>query len=243
MKFKIFFDKIVLIQKKYKIISNGSLLVLFITVNSLRIKNEDILLDFNNTKQELIKTKSEVRFLKANVISYNRSLENFPFPIWQKKKVGAQFIIQYVNPEYVKTFGHLFGNDVYNVIGKNNFQLGYPTAIAQNFYENDIVKLAKKLKPSTRGELEITDVNKAYLEAGNLNVEVLSRGTAWLDTGTFDSLNQASQFVQVIEERQGLKIGSIEEAAYRSGFISREKLHKLAKPLLKSGYGKHLLDL
>lgn len=111
------------------------------------------------------------------------------------------------------------------------------------FYDNTVVEIAKNIQPSDRGELEITDVNKAYLNNGKLKVSILDRGTAWLDTGTFHSLMQASQFVQVIEERQGLKIGSIEEAAYRSGFISKEELHELAKPLLKSGYGKHLLDL
>lgn len=111
------------------------------------------------------------------------------------------------------------------------------------FYDNSVVEIAKNIQPSHRGELEITDINKAYLEQGNLKVSILDRGTAWLDTGTFHSLMQAAQFVEVIEERQGLKIGSIEEAAYRSGFINKEELHKLAKPLLKSGYGKHLLDL
>ena len=111
------------------------------------------------------------------------------------------------------------------------------------FYDNSVVDIAKSIQPSERGELEITDVNKAYLERGKLQVSILDRGTAWLDTGTFNSLMQASQFVQVIEERQGLKIGSIEEAAYRSGFISRETLHELVNPLLKSGYGNHLLDI
>ncbi len=111
------------------------------------------------------------------------------------------------------------------------------------FYDNSVVEIAKNIKPSNRGELEITDVNKAYLQTNKLKVSVLDRGTAWLDTGTFNSLMQASQFVQVIEERQGLKIGSIEEAAYRMGLISREELHKLAKPLLKSGYGEYLLQL
>ena len=111
------------------------------------------------------------------------------------------------------------------------------------FYDNSVVEIAKNIVPSDRGELEITDINKAYLVEGKLQVSILDRGTAWLDTGTFHSLMQASQFVQVIEERQGLKIGSIEQAAYQSGFITREKLHKLAKPLLKSGYGKHLQDL
>lgn len=111
------------------------------------------------------------------------------------------------------------------------------------FYDNNVISIAKNIKPSKRGELEITDVNKEYLKQKKLTVSILDRGTAWLDTGTFASLNQASQFVQVIEERQGLKVGSIEEAAYKSGFISKEQLHKLAKPLLKSGYGKHLLEI
>lgn len=108
------------------------------------------------------------------------------------------------------------------------------------FYDNDVVEIARNIRPSKRGELEITDINKTYLEQGKLSVSILDRGTAWLDTGTFDSLMQASQFVQVIEERQGLKVGSIEEAAYRSGFITKEELLKLIEPLLKSGYGKHL---
>jgi glucose-1-phosphate thymidylyltransferase len=111
------------------------------------------------------------------------------------------------------------------------------------FYDNTVVEIAKNIQPSPRGELEITDINKAYLKKGKLKVSILDRGTAWLDTGTFHSLMQAAQFVEVIEERQGLKIGAIEEAAYRSGFISKEELHELAKPLLKSGYGKNLLKL
>jgi glucose-1-phosphate thymidylyltransferase len=111
------------------------------------------------------------------------------------------------------------------------------------FYDNDVVEIAANIKPSHRGELEITDVNKEYLTRGKLKVSILDRGTAWLDTGTFQSLMQAGQFVQVIEERQGLKIGAIEEAAYRMGFIDAQQLEKLAQPLLKSGYGKHLLSL
>ncbi len=111
------------------------------------------------------------------------------------------------------------------------------------FYDNEVVSIAKNISPSERGELEITDINKAYLEKGKLKVSILDRGTAWLDTGTFNSLMQASQFVQVIEERQGLKIGAIEEAAYRMGFINEKELETLSEPFLKSGYGKHLLDL
>jgi glucose-1-phosphate thymidylyltransferase len=111
------------------------------------------------------------------------------------------------------------------------------------FYDNDVVEIASNIKPSQRGEIEITDVNKEYLRRGKLKVSILDRGTAWFDTGTFNSLMQASQFVQVIEERQGLKIGSIEEAGYRMGFIDKTQLKVLAEPLLKSGYGKHLLDI
>lgn len=111
------------------------------------------------------------------------------------------------------------------------------------FYDNDVIDIAKNIKPSARGEYEITDVNRTYLERGKLQVAVLNRGTAWLDTGTFDSLTQASQFVQVIEERQGLKIGCIEEVAYRMGYINKAQLHKLAEPLLKSGYGNYLLSI
>lgn len=111
------------------------------------------------------------------------------------------------------------------------------------FYDNSVVEIAVNIKPSARGELEITDVNNVYLKQGKLNVSILDKGTAWLDTGTFASLMQAAQFVEVIEERQGLKIGSIEEAAYEMGYISKEQLVALAEPLLKSGYGKHLIQL
>ena len=111
------------------------------------------------------------------------------------------------------------------------------------FYDNDVVDIAKNIQPSTRGELEITDINREYLKKKKLKVSILDKGTAWLDTGTFNSLMQASQFVQVIEERQGLKIGAIEEAAYKMGFISCEELKNAAEPYLKSGYGKNLLAI
>jgi glucose-1-phosphate thymidylyltransferase len=111
------------------------------------------------------------------------------------------------------------------------------------FYDNDVVRIAKELKPSPRGEYEITDVNRVYLNEGRLKVAVLDRTTAWLDTGTFDSLHDATEFVRVIEKRQGIKIGCIEEVAYRMGFINREQLETIARPLQKSGYGEYLLDL
>ncbi len=111
------------------------------------------------------------------------------------------------------------------------------------FYDNSVVEIAKNIKPSARGEYEITDVNKEYLRQGKLKVSILSRGTAWLDTGTFASLMQAGQFVQVIEERQNQKIGCIEEVAYRMGYITKEQLNRIAEPLVKSGYGQYLLQL
>jgi glucose-1-phosphate thymidylyltransferase len=111
------------------------------------------------------------------------------------------------------------------------------------FYDNEVVQIAKDLQPSARGEYEITDVNKEYLRRGKLKVSILDRGTAWLDTGTFDSLMQAAQFVQVIEQRQGIKIACIEEIAYRKGFITKEQVLEMAKPLLKSGYGQYLTEI
>jgi len=111
------------------------------------------------------------------------------------------------------------------------------------FYNNEVVSIAKNLKPSVRGEYEITDVNKEYLKRGKLKVSIMDRGTAWLDTGTFDSLMQATQFVQVIEQRQGIKIACIEEIAYRKKFITKDQVKAIAQPLLKSGYGQYLLDM
>ena len=111
------------------------------------------------------------------------------------------------------------------------------------FYDNTVVEIAKNIKPSHRGELEITDVNKEYLKQGKLSVSILDRGTAWLDTGTFQSLMQASQFVEVIEQRQGLKVGAIEGVAFEMGYIDEVQLRKLAEPLIKSGYGKNLIKI
>ncbi|MFZ3454390.1 glucose-1-phosphate thymidylyltransferase RfbA [Arthrobacter sp. 7Tela_A1] len=111
------------------------------------------------------------------------------------------------------------------------------------FYGNDVIEKAHALKPSPRGELEITDINRAYLEEGRLQVEILPRGTAWLDTGTFDSLNDASNFIRTVESRQGLKIGAPEEIAWRAGFLSDDELRQRAEPLVKSGYGEYLLSL
>lgn len=111
------------------------------------------------------------------------------------------------------------------------------------FYDNSVIEIARNIQPSQRGELEITDINKEYLKQGKLHVSILDRGTAWLDTGTFQSLMQASQFVEVIEERQGLKIGAIEAAAFEMGYINEQQFRELAEPLLKSGYGKNLLGL
>lgn len=111
------------------------------------------------------------------------------------------------------------------------------------FYDNEVVEIAKNLKPSARGEYEITDINREYLRRGKLKVSIMDRGTAWLDTGTFDSLMQASQFVQVIEQRQGIKIACIEEIAYRKNFITKEQVEAMAQPLLKSGYGQYLINV
>src|SRR3989344_2401056 len=135
------------------------------------------------------------------------------------------------------------GMNVLSIIEKpENPKSNYANA-GLYFFDNEVVEIAKNVEPSERGEIEITSVLDAYRQKGKLKVCLLDKGTAWLDTGTFTSMMQASQFVQVIEERQGLKIGCIEEAAYRSGFITREDLQKLAEPLLKSGYGQYLMNL
>ena len=163
---------------------------------------------------------------------------------------------QAVNPEGGVIFAyHVADPERYGVVefDKNNRAISIeekPNQPKSNyavpglyFYDNHVVDIAHSIKPSARGEYEITDVNKVYLEQNKLNVAILDRGTAWLDTGTFNSLMQASQFVQVLEERQGLKVGCIEEEAFRQGFIDPSQLEKLAQPLMKSGYGKYLMDV
>ena len=156
-------------------------------------------------------------------------------------KGGVVFAYHVVDPE---RYGVVEFDDEFTAISieekpkapKSNFAVP-----GLYFYDNSVVEVAKNIKPSARGEYEITDVNKYYLEQGNLKVGILSRGTAWLDTGTFASLNEASQFVETLENRQGLMIGAIEEIAYRMGFIDADQLRKLAEPLLKSGYGRGFL--
>lgn len=156
---------------------------------------------------------------------------------------GIVFAYHVADPERYGVVEFEDGNKVISIEEKPQKPKSNYAVPGLYFYDNEVVEIAKNLQPSARGEYEITDVNKEYLNRGKLKVEILDRGTAWLDTGTFSSLMQAGQFVQVIEERQGLKIGCIEEMAFRMGFIGAEQLEKLAQPLLKSGYGNYLLGL
>ncbi len=156
---------------------------------------------------------------------------------------GIVFAYHVADPERYGVVEFTDGNKVLSIEEKPSKPKSNFAVPGLYFYDNDVVLIAKNLQPSLRGEYEITDVNREYLKREKLRVEILDRGTAWLDTGTFASLMQAGQYVQVIEERQGLKIGCIEEIAYRMGFIDSNQLEILAKPLLKSGYGNYLLGL
>ncbi|MBG0782196.1 MAG: glucose-1-phosphate thymidylyltransferase RfbA [Bacteroidales bacterium] len=186
--------------------------------------------------------KDKVALILGDNIFYGRGLQ--------------QLLIENIDPEGGVVFAyHVSDPERYGVVEFDNEQRAVsieekPKHPKSNyavpglyFYDNSVVEVAKNIKPSARGEYEITDVNKYYLETNNLKVGVLGRGTAWLDTGTFSSLLEASQFVEVIENRQGLKIGCIEEIAYTKGFIDAKQLRLLAEPLLKSGYGTYLMNL
>jgi len=184
----------------------------------------------------------DVALILGDNIFHGDSISNL-LPTIQKPEGGVVFAYQVSDPE---RYGVVEFDADFNALSieekpakpKSNYAVP-----GLYFYNNSVVEIAKNIKPSPRGEYEITDVNREYLNQNNLKVGVLSRGTAWLDTGTFNSLMQAGQFVQVIEERQGLKIGCIEEIAYQMKFITKEQLKKIAEPLVKSGYGEYLLNL
>ena len=156
---------------------------------------------------------------------------------------GVVFAYQVSDPERYGVVEFNDKNDVVSIEEKPTEPKSNYAVPGLYFYDNSVVEIAKNIQPSARGEYEITDVNKEYLKQGKLRVGVFDRGTAWLDSGTFASLMQAGQFVQVIEERQGMKIGAIEEVAYRMGYINKEQLINAAEPLKKSGYGEYLLNI
>ena len=156
---------------------------------------------------------------------------------------GVVFAYQVSDPERYGVVEFNEQNEVVSIEEKPTEPKSNYAVPGLYFYDNDVVEIAKNIQPSSRGELEITDINAEYLKRGKLKVGVFNRGTAWLDTGTINSLMQAGQFVQVIEERQGMKIGAIEEVAYRMGYINKEQLIKIAEPLKKSGYGEYLMKI
>lgn len=184
----------------------------------------------------------DVALILGDNIFHGDSITNL-LPAIQNPEGGIVFAYQVSDPE---RYGVVEFDKDFNALSIEEKPLKPKSNYAVPglyFYNNSVVQIAKNIKPSPRGEYEITDVNREYLQQGKLKVGVLSRGTAWLDTGTFNSLMQAGQFVQVIEERQGLKIGCIEEIAFQMKFINAEQLKKVAEPLMKSGYGEYLLGL
>lgn len=184
----------------------------------------------------------DVALILGDNIFHGDSISNL-LPTIQNPEGGIVFAYQVSDPE---RYGVVEFDKDFNALSIEEKPLNPKSGYAVPglyFYNNSVVQIAKNIRPSPRGEYEITDVNREYLEQGKLKVGVLSRGTAWLDTGTFNSLMQAGQFVQVIEERQGLKIGCIEEIAFQMKFIDASQLRKIAQPLLKSGYGEYLLGL
>lgn len=186
--------------------------------------------------------KDSVAMILGDNIFYGSSLDDL-LPQVKSVEGGMVFAYRVSDPE---RYGVVEFDDNKNAISieekPQNPKSNYAVT-GLYFYDNSVIEIAKNLKPSSRGEYEITDVNKEYLKRGNLKVSILEQGTAWLDTGTFDTMMQASQFVQVIEQRQGLKVGCIEEAAFLQGFITKDDLVALAEPLLKSGYGKYLMEV
>ena len=186
--------------------------------------------------------KDDVALILGDNIFHGDSINNL-LPTIQNPEGGIVFAYQVSDPE---RYGVVDFDKDFNALSIEEKPLKPKSNYAVPglyFYNNSVVEIARKIKPSSRGEYEISDVNREYLQQGKLKVGVLSRGTAWLDTGTFNSLMQAGQFVQVIEERQGLKIGCIEEIAFQMKFIDAPQLRKIAQPLLKSGYGEYLLGL
>lgn len=156
---------------------------------------------------------------------------------------GTVFAYEVSDPERYGVVAFDDNNQAISIIEKPDSPQSNFAVVGLYFYDNDVVEIAKNIKPSDRGELEITTVNEVYLQRGKLKVQVMDRGSAWLDTGTFESMNDASEYIRVIEKRTGIKIGCIEEVAYRQGFIDKEQLHAIAEPLIKSGYGQYLINL
>jgi len=186
--------------------------------------------------------KDAVTLILGDNIFYGSNLEN-TLKKAASNAGGTVFAYHVQNPQRYGVVSFDSNNKVISIEEKPSKPKSNYAVPGVYFYDNKVIEIAKNIQPSTRGEYEITDINNEYLKRGELQVELLDRGTAWLDTGTFHSLSQATQFVQVIEERQGLMVGCIEEAAYKSGFITKRQLQELAKPLLKSGYGAYLMGL